>query len=157
MAAKNSISDKTGGVNEISFRQGNSVSELLINNGYNWNTSAGGGAICADIIKSIVWNNITFKILNPTQKGYLWTAQRVGNMIKNPVYKGYIRYGYTTQRVVSRDGLIFNKKTTVNKDGDYILSKGVHELIVSEELWELANKKAFDGVPDENENKKKNS
>lgn len=67
MANKNSISDKADGINEISFKQGNSVSELLINNGYNWNTSAGGGAICADIMKSIVWNNITFKILNPTQ------------------------------------------------------------------------------------------
>lgn len=92
----------------------------------------------------------------PTQNGYLWTAQRIGTMIKNPIYKGYIRYGYTTQRVVSRDGLIFNKKTTVNKDGDYVLSKGVHEPIVSEELWELANKKAFDGVPVKRNNKIQN-
>lgn len=82
MANKNSINDKAGGINEISFKQGNSVSELLINNGYNWNTSAGGGAICVDIMKSIVWNNITFKILNPTQnvlndlaEDWLWTLQ----------------------------------------------------------------------------------
>lgn len=92
----------------------------------------------------------------PTQKGCLWTAQRIGTIIRNPIYKGYIRYGYTTQRVVSRDGLIFNKKTTVNKDGDYILSKGVHKPLVSEELWELANKKAFEGVPVKRDRKIKN-
>lgn len=82
-----------------------------------------------------------------TRFGYLWTAARIGTILSNPVYKGMVRYGYRRQQVVSRDGLKFIKKTTVSKEGQYVLEKGNHEPLVSEEIWELANKKAFEGIP----------
>ena len=83
----------------------------------------------------------------PTRFGFLWTASRIGAILSNPVYKGMVRYGYRRQRVVSRDGLKFIKKTIVSEEGNYILVKGNHEPLVSEEVWELANKRAFEGVP----------
>ena len=83
----------------------------------------------------------------PTRHGKLWYASRVGAIVSNPVYKGFIRYGYRRQQVVSRDGLTFVKKTKVSNDGDYVYAKGVHDPIVSEEVWEKANKNAFEGIP----------
>lgn len=82
-----------------------------------------------------------------TRFGYLWTAARIGTILSNPIYKGMVRYGYRRQQVVSRDGLKFVKKTTVSKEGQYVLEKGNHEPLVSEEVWELANRRAFEGVP----------
>lgn len=82
-----------------------------------------------------------------TRFGCLWTAARIGTILSNPVYKGMVRYGYRRQQVVSRDGLKFIKKSTVSKEGQYVLEKGNHEPLVSEEVWETANRKAFSGVP----------
>ena len=48
---------------------------------------------------------------------------------------------------MSRDGLKFIKKTIVSEEGSYIMKSGNHEPLVSEEVWELANKRAFEGVP----------
>lgn len=83
----------------------------------------------------------------PTRFGSLWTASRIGTILSNPVYKGMVRYGYRRQRVVSRDGLKFIKKTIVSEEGSYIMKSGNHEPLVSEEVWELANKRAFEGIP----------
>lgn len=81
-----------------------------------------------------------------TRHGKLWCASRIGTIISNPVYKGMVRYGYRRQRVTSRDGLRFVKKTTVSKDGEYVLKRGVHEPLVTEELW-LRAQAAFESVP----------
>ena len=83
----------------------------------------------------------------PTQRGGIWTAQRIGTILSNPVYKGWVRYGRTTQRVVSRDGLQFRKKTVTNEEGSYVLARGVHEPLVEEGVWEEANRRAFEAVP----------
>lgn len=83
----------------------------------------------------------------PTRFGCLWVSSRISTILSNPVYKGMVRYGYRRQRVVSRDGLKFVKKTTVSEEGKYVLVKGKHEPLVTEEAWELANKRAFEGVP----------
>lgn len=82
----------------------------------------------------------------PTRHGSTWSASRVGTILSNPVYKGMVRYGYRRERVVSRDGLRFVRKTTVSEPGDYILAEGVHEPLVSDEVWEAAQG-AFEGVP----------
>lgn len=82
-----------------------------------------------------------------TRHGGIWVSSRVGTIVSNPVYKGFVRFGYTKQRVVARDGMKLVKKTVKSKEGDYILAKGVHEPLVSEEQWEMANRKAFEGVP----------
>lgn len=60
--------EKADGSREISYMQGNSVAELLIKNNYHWNTSVKGSSISTDTIKHKAFGNITFQILNPTQK-----------------------------------------------------------------------------------------
>lgn len=68
MAGKNRLRDKDSGTNEISFAQGESIARLLARNGYNWNTSVGGNAICTNFSKKIKMGDIELQILNPTQQ-----------------------------------------------------------------------------------------
>lgn len=82
----------------------------------------------------------------PTRHGKTWTPARVGTIIENPVYKGMVRYGYRRQRVVSRDGMRFVKKTTVSEEGQYVLAEGNHEPLVSPEEWQEAQR-AFEAAP----------
>jgi DNA invertase Pin-like site-specific DNA recombinase len=82
----------------------------------------------------------------PTMRGKIWSAQRVSAVLSNPVYKGWIRYGYVKHRVVGMDGMKPVKKRIAGQ-GDYVLAKGVHEALVSEEDWEKANRLAFEAVP----------
>lgn len=67
MANQNSIPIHNDGSHDISFTQGNSVAELLIENDYNWNTSVNGNAICVNVSEQIRFGNVIIKILNPTQ------------------------------------------------------------------------------------------
>lgn len=80
-----------------------------------------------------------------TQRGNLWVAGKVGTLLSNPVYKGYVRYGYRCDKAVSRDGMRFVRKRTTNDD--YVLVRGVHEALVTEDVWELANSLAFESAP----------
>lgn len=109
---------------------------------------ASGGSNKGQIARHLNKSGIT------TQKGNMWVAGKIGTLISNPVYKGYIRYGYCTDKVVSRDGMSFVRKRTVNDE--YVYTKGVHEPLVSEEVWELANKLSFEAVPVKRNNGIKN-
>ena len=82
-----------------------------------------------------------------TRHGKLWTSSRVANTLSNPIYKGYVRYGHTRTKAVSRDGISVTKARVVSKEGDYVLARGVHEPLVSDEVWEQANRLAFEAVP----------
>ncbi|MGN0692255.1 MAG: recombinase family protein [Oscillospiraceae bacterium] len=64
----------------------------------------------------------------PTRKGAKWQYATIRDMIENPVYKGSIRWN---NRCRSR------KQT--GKSKELIIVRGLHEPIVSEELWERAN------------------
>ncbi len=81
-----------------------------------------------------------------TRHGKRWCSARIGTILSNPVYRGWVRYGYRRQRVVSRDGLKFVKQTRVSGVGEYVLVKGVHEALVSEEMWAKAQQ-AFEANP----------
>lgn len=82
----------------------------------------------------------------PTRHGKTWTPSRIGTILGNPVYKGMVRYGYRRQRVVSRDGMRFIRKTAVSEDGDYVLERGRHEPLVDDATWEAAQG-AFEAAP----------
>lgn len=67
-----------------------------------------------------------------------WTVYAVRNMIANPVYIGKIRWGYRkVQKIVDPDGTRHKLRTPANK-GEYILCDGLHEPIISEELFQKA-------------------
>lgn len=74
--------------------------------------------------------------IQPTYPISVWDRHTVQNIIKNPVYIGKIRYKHKPQQKVMIDGKIV-KKRTLNKDGDIIVD-GLHEPIISEELWNKA-------------------
>lgn len=75
-----------------------------------------------------------------TLTGRLWTPAGVRRAIQNPVYKGYVRWRTHKTKIVSRNGLVYDKRRMPNYgESDYIESKGIHEPIVPVELWERAN------------------
>jgi DNA invertase Pin-like site-specific DNA recombinase len=80
------------------------------------------------------------------RSGGLWTAQRIGAVLANPVHKGVIRYGLHSLKQVSRDGIEVRKKR-VRNEGGYVETQGVHEPLVSIDEWEQANRRAFEGIP----------
>lgn len=74
-----------------------------------------------------------------TQSGGFWGASRLCSIIQNPHYKGMIRYGYYKREHVPVDAFTTKVVQSYAKEGEYILVKGLHEPIVSEELWQAAN------------------
>ncbi len=76
----------------------------------------------------------------PAYYGGKWNPTVVRRIISNPIYKGYVRWRHYKTEIASRDGLVYDKRRVPNMDGDdYIEVRGIHEPIVSEELWERAN------------------
>lgn len=72
------------------------------------------------------FNSIGYK----NKRGNLFTGRVIRYMIQNPVYYGMIRWNYATQQGVGRK---------VNPEEDWIIVKGSHEPIVSEDVWKQAN------------------
>lgn len=66
-----------------------------------------------------------------------WNNRRIKTLIENPVYKGVIAWNRVVRAVESREGLALVKKTVRNDRP--ILADGLHDAIVSDELWEAAN------------------
>ena len=73
----------------------------------------------------------------PSCDGKLWSYRVVKRLIRNPFYKGYVRFGLRRVTVDYREG--FAKKKVRRASDDFMLEKGLHEPIVSEELWQRAN------------------
>lgn len=74
----------------------------------------------------------------PTQTGKQWCPSRIHSIIKNPHYKGMIRFGYYhSEKVPAKDGFGYRLKYSYNDD--CILVDGLHEAIVPPEVWEKAN------------------
>jgi len=74
----------------------------------------------------------------PSPTGGLWTALTIAQIIRNPVNKGYVRWGL--QKTVTEFTSDFQKVKRRYRadDEDVVLEKGLHEGIVSEELWAAA-------------------
>ena len=71
-----------------------------------------------------------------TEKGACWRPRKIKDIVQNEVYKGYVRWNQKVVAVDSRDGMALRK---VRRDeGRKIVSRGLHEPIVSEELWAAA-------------------
>ena len=77
------------------------------------------------------------KIPRANGKNTMFDAGLIRKIIKNPVYCGKIAYG---RRRMEKVHGTRNDYHQVNKD-DYILAEGVHEGIISEELWDKAQVK----------------
>lgn len=76
-----------------------------------------------------------------TKKGKPFSITSVTTILRNPIYKGYVRFNQVINWETDR---------RKGKNDNYIVAKGHHEPIVDEELWEkaqvIANSRAT-GIP----------
>lgn len=66
-----------------------------------------------------------------------WTPTAIMQLVRNPVYKGYVQWNATEIEVEDREDMV--PKKVRRKTGNPMVEKGLHEAIVSEELWQEAN------------------
>lgn len=80
-----------------------------------------------------------------TPSGGFWAAGRLGTIISNPHYMGKIRYNYYHKELIPTDGFNYVMKQSYNENP--IIVDGLHEGIVSEELWHAANDRNNGSAP----------
>ena len=69
-----------------------------------------------------------------------WKPEAIRDILENPIYIGMIRWNTRKGKYVVIDGE-FKKTRPVNKDDDRILTKGLHDPIITEEIFNLAQEK----------------
>ncbi len=67
----------------------------------------------------------------------LWTITTIGDMLKNEVYLGKTVWNKTRQAAVG------SKRQVKNDRSEWIIMEGTHEPLVTQELFDMANEKAF--------------
>ena len=83
-------------------------------------------------------NNMGYKkVAKREHENDFFTRAFILRVIKNPVYLGHVAYGKTTTKAKDDDP---ESSVRIEVD-DYILTKNVHEPIVSQEVWDAAQKK----------------
>ena len=70
----------------------------------------------------------------------VWRADAIRDILENPIYIGMIRWNTRKGVWVVEDGE-FKKTRPVNNGDDRILTKGLHDPIISEELFNMAQEK----------------
>ena len=91
----------------------------------------------ANGIAKYLENHGIHKIARQNGKNLLFDAALIRRIIQNPVYSGKISYG---RRRTEKVHGTRNEYRQVKKD-DYLLVDGLHEALVSEEVWEQAQVK----------------
>lgn len=71
----------------------------------------------------------------PSSSGKLWSSSAVKEMLSNPTYAGYVRWGYRAVEKRMQDGVVIETRP-LKKDA--MLINGLHEPIISPELWKEA-------------------
>lgn len=67
--------------------------------------------------------------------GKPWTSSSVKELLTNPTYAGYVRWGYRAPEKHMRDGIVVESRP-LHKDATLV--DGMHEAIISQETWENA-------------------
>lgn len=66
-----------------------------------------------------------------TMRSSTWSINAIKQIIDNPIYAGYIRWGQHQD---------WSKKRRRGKQDEYVISKGIHIPIISEDIWEKSRK-----------------
>ena len=76
----------------------------------------------------------------PAKNGGAWSASNVRGILVNPVYVGKVRWNFrpAVKRIENGE---MTKSRPMAKDGEYILVDGLHPAIVSEEIFQQAQKR----------------
>lgn len=96
------------------------------------NTSVG-----ANGLSKYLENHGIRKIPRQNGKNPLFDAGLIRKILKNPVYNGKIAFGRRTLEKVQGTR---NEYRQVEQD-EYLISEGIHEAIISDELWQVAQVK----------------
>lgn len=98
---------------------------------YNWYTYGIDG-------ERIGMCKITRKLIDmgvPSLSGKSWSTATVANILENPVYTGKIRWNRRKGMNKIENGNVVKSRPRCN---DYILTDGLHEAIISQEIYDLA-------------------
>lgn len=74
----------------------------------------------------------------PTRHGDLWSPASISNIVSNPVYMGKIRRGWSKQVKSIEDGVVKKKIKRQNEYGSYPVFDGLHQPLITEEQFLLA-------------------
>ena len=91
----------------------------------------------ANGVSNYLYENRIKKLQRGKGSTEYFSAETIKRIIENQVYKGFIAYGRRRKEKVKGTR---NQYTQVFSD-DYLLCKGEHEAIISEELWDRAQVK----------------
>lgn len=76
----------------------------------------------------------------PTRSGNPWHNVTINYIINNPVYTGKIRRGYFKQKKTIENGIVVKKKTPKREREGYRIYDGMHQAIITEEMFDAAQK-----------------
>ncbi len=99
---------------------------------YNWYTGPNRIGI------SIISNKLN-KMKIPARKGGDWTTSTIRGILSNPVYIGKIKWNSRPEKKKIVDGEIVVERPRTNKE-DWIIVNGLHEPIIDNETFNLAQK-----------------
>ena len=86
-----------------------------------------------------ICNRLNNLKVEPPKIGY-WKPEAIRDILANPVYIGMVRWNTRKGKWIVEDGE-FRKTRPVNQGEDLIITKGLHDPIISEELFNLAQEK----------------
>ena len=109
--------DRVGGTYVINPEQAYTVQKIFALYADGW----GYRRICAELVRLGCKN---------AHGEVVWTADRIGRILRNATYKGYIGYNKSHS-----DGYLTQKRVN-HRDDEFTYAKGDFEPIVSEELWD---------------------
>lgn len=103
------------------------------------------GAIMEDGTKRRLGSTVIASRLHemgcPTRNGERWSLNTVRSILINPVYTGMIRWGYRSQKKIMKNGTVTKSRPSTTPD-NYVLVKGLHEPLISQEDYDAARKLA---------------
>lgn len=83
----------------------------------------------------------------PTRHGDLWTYSTISNIITNPIYMGKIRRGWSQQIKTIENGEVIRKIKRKKNIEDYNVYEGLHEGLITEEQFTLAQEIRLEKQP----------
>lgn len=76
------------------------------------------------------------KIGSKPRKSEVWVSASIRDIIHNPVYYGMIKWNCRKVVKTMKNGIIYKSRP---KQKEYTLVKGLHEAIINEKQWKIAN------------------
>lgn len=80
--------------------------------------------------------NYLNEIGSKPRKSEVWVSASIRDIIRNPVYYGMIKWNHRKTVKIMKNGVVYKTRP---KQKDFILVKGLHDSIIDEKMWKIAN------------------